>query len=293
MTFQSADTRTFNLHTDAGKVHAIERIGSKSSIVFLHGNSFSSRVFANQFQSEALRNHRLIALDLLGHGQSDNAKNPNYDYTISGFADTIAECLDQLNVPNCILVGWSLGGHVALDLLGRHAAISGLFLSGATAVPSGPMGVMRGFHFSRDMLLASKAVMTEPDSRRWEAACLGAYADGSYIADIMRTDPQLRPVLSKSTLRGRGNDHRAAVLQSKVPIHFLNGANEPFIRLDYLNELTGKDNVTSSRMSNAGHGSFLQQAEAFNSEIINFAETVSNHKLPSWKDVRQRLALAS
>jgi pimeloyl-ACP methyl ester carboxylesterase len=59
------------------------------------------------------RTHRVIAIDLLGHGGSEK---PTSGYTIPNQADLVAQALAQLGVRDAEVVGHSLGGGVAVGL---------------------------------------------------------------------------------------------------------------------------------------------------------------------------------
>lgn len=59
------------------------------------------------------RDHRVLAVDLLGHGGSEK---PGSGYSVSNQADVIAEVLGKLGVRNAEVVGHSLGGAVAVAL---------------------------------------------------------------------------------------------------------------------------------------------------------------------------------
>jgi pimeloyl-ACP methyl ester carboxylesterase len=59
------------------------------------------------------RRHRVIAVDLLGHGGSEK---PETGYAISNQADLVAQALDRLEVRDAMVVGHSLGGTVSVAL---------------------------------------------------------------------------------------------------------------------------------------------------------------------------------
>jgi pimeloyl-ACP methyl ester carboxylesterase len=61
--------------------------------------------------------YRVIAPDLLGHGESDK---PRADYSLGAFAVLLRDLLEVLDVPSATLVGHSLGGGVALQLVYQH-----------------------------------------------------------------------------------------------------------------------------------------------------------------------------
>ncbi len=55
--------------------------------------------------------HRVVAVDLRGHGQSDA---PQQEYSIEGFADDLAWVCARLGLENPVVVGHSLGGRIGL-----------------------------------------------------------------------------------------------------------------------------------------------------------------------------------
>jgi pimeloyl-ACP methyl ester carboxylesterase len=59
------------------------------------------------------RDHRVVAVDLLGHGGSEK---PTSDYSIENQADLVAQALGRLGVREAEVVGHSLGGPVSVAL---------------------------------------------------------------------------------------------------------------------------------------------------------------------------------
>jgi len=185
-------------------------VSSEAPIVLLHGSGFDSSVFDAQFNSHILAHHHLIAMDLPGHGQSDNARNPQADYSYAAMGEKVLEALNLMGVQSAIFVGWSLGGQIAIEI-NHDDCVKGVFAFGVAPIAPGPMGMIKGFHFSRDLLLASKAQFTHADAKRFEIACLGNEADGQCVDALIRVDPALRPAISKMALKGLGLDQKSAV----------------------------------------------------------------------------------
>lgn len=68
------------------------------------------------------REHRVIAVDLLGHGGSEK---PGTGYTPVNQAQVVAEALKRLGVSDAEIVGHSLGGTVAVALAQEHPQLVG------------------------------------------------------------------------------------------------------------------------------------------------------------------------
>jgi pimeloyl-ACP methyl ester carboxylesterase len=69
--------RTRKIDTPNGALAVQESAGQGPPVVLIHGNSSSSRVFSRQLDGPLGQRFRLIAVDLPGHGASDDAKDPS------------------------------------------------------------------------------------------------------------------------------------------------------------------------------------------------------------------------
>jgi pimeloyl-ACP methyl ester carboxylesterase len=101
------------LDLPSGEVQAIER-GPRNGppIVLIH--CFSCAIDWWDRVTPALsRRHRVVAIDLLGHGGSEK---PGSGYTPENQARVLAEALEQLDVSDATVVGHSLGGSVSVAL---------------------------------------------------------------------------------------------------------------------------------------------------------------------------------
>jgi pimeloyl-ACP methyl ester carboxylesterase len=105
--------------TDRLAVHILEvpdRTGVP--VVFLHGN-LSSSVFWQDTMLRLPSGYRPIAIDLRGFGGTDPAP---VDATrgLRDYAEDVAGLLSTLDITQAHLVGWSMGGGIALQLLRDH-----------------------------------------------------------------------------------------------------------------------------------------------------------------------------
>jgi pimeloyl-ACP methyl ester carboxylesterase len=77
--------------------------------------------------------HRVVSIDLRGHGDSDA---PRQRYTIEALADDVGWLCDQRALERVVVVGHSLGGLVALEFAaGRPDLIGGVVLIDSVLLP--------------------------------------------------------------------------------------------------------------------------------------------------------------
>ena len=88
----------------------------RPAFVFIHGWTCDRSFFAPQAKHFA-RRHRVVSLDLRGHGQSDK---PQGAYPIKAYVDDIAFLIDTLRLGKVVAVGHSMGGITALQLAADH-----------------------------------------------------------------------------------------------------------------------------------------------------------------------------
>jgi pimeloyl-ACP methyl ester carboxylesterase len=269
------------IETRHGSVRISDTMAGAAPLVMIHGSGSSRHVFSRQLHSHLSRNWRLIAIDLPGHGESSDARDPQSTYTVTGLADCIGEVAARLALHRFPVFGWSLGGHVAVEMAGSGNGISGLMLCGTPPVPNGLLGMLRGFSPSFDILLASKQNFTSRDVERFQSLCFGDATSSSFRDAIARADGRLRTIFSRAMLRGQGVDQRRTVEQADIPIAFVNGSRDPFVKLSYLSGLNiqllfeGKAHV----MEGVGHAPFWENPESFNSLLERFLQAVVTHEI--------------
>ena len=90
--------------------------GSGEVVVLLHGIAGSSQTW-RALICPLSRNYRVIAPDLLGHG---NSTKPRADYSLGALSALVRDILDELGIARATIVGHSLGGGIAMQFVYQH-----------------------------------------------------------------------------------------------------------------------------------------------------------------------------
>jgi pimeloyl-ACP methyl ester carboxylesterase len=119
-----------------GVALSYEEAGEGSPPVLLvHGWCCDHTYFAPQLEHFSERAHRVVAVDLRGHGRSDK---PHQNYPMQVFADDLAWMCQRLELAKPVVVGHSMGGIVAFDLAARYPDLPSavVMIDAAVVLPS-------------------------------------------------------------------------------------------------------------------------------------------------------------
>jgi pimeloyl-ACP methyl ester carboxylesterase len=104
--------------------------GKGTAVVLLHG-FLENKTMWDKYVSALSKNHRIITIDLLGHGETECL---GYVHTMEDQADMIFAVLISLRIRKIVLVGHSMGGYVALAFAELYPDnVKGLFLLNSTS----------------------------------------------------------------------------------------------------------------------------------------------------------------
>src|SRR4029079_286591 len=82
--------------------------------ILLHGLLFNQRMHQALAKALAERGHRVVTLDLLGHGESDRPSD-KWRYSMPAYGAQIVALLDHLGEDEAVVMGTSLGANAALE----------------------------------------------------------------------------------------------------------------------------------------------------------------------------------
>jgi pimeloyl-ACP methyl ester carboxylesterase len=130
-TTRTTEAKGVGAYADVNGINLYYEIhGAGRPMILLHGGLMSGETFGSVLPALAAR-HEVIAVDLQGHGRTADIDRP---IDIRLMADDIAALIDHLELDRPDVVGYSLGGAVALLTAVKYPAKVGKLVSAAAHV---------------------------------------------------------------------------------------------------------------------------------------------------------------
>ncbi|HET6861570.1 MAG TPA: alpha/beta fold hydrolase [Pyrinomonadaceae bacterium] len=250
-------------------------VGSGPAVVFIHGYPFNRSLWTEQVTALA-GTHRLVVPDLRGFGESDCGNLPS---TMNRLALDINLLLDHLRIQKAIIAGLSMGGYVTLAFYKEFQdRVSGLLLANTRAeqdsfeakssrreqaekaLTEGMAGIADSM---LPKLLTPETVSKKPDLVK-------------RIRDMMlKTDPK-GAAAALLGMAGR-EDFTSQLSQISVPVLIIAGRDDALIPMQHSERM--HQAIASSRLAvieHAAHVVNLEQAEAFNHEMMQFVTQLNS-----------------
>ena len=256
-----------------GQRYHIHEAGSGPPLLLLHGFSGSGADWAPLLTALA-RDYRLLAPDLLGHGASAAPASPAR-YGMDRAAADLVALLDALDIARAHLLGYSMGGRLALYLACRYPQRWGaLFLESSS--PGLAAAEARDARVAADEALADR-IETEGVAAfvdAWERlplwASQAALPPRVAAAQRARRLTNRAPGLANS-LRGMGSGVQpslwADLPQLDRPVQLLAGALDPKFAALAAEMALRLPRATLHIQPGAGHNLHLEQP-AFFADIV-------------------------
>jgi pimeloyl-ACP methyl ester carboxylesterase len=247
-------------------------------ILFIHGFSQCSLAWSRQLSSDLCPDHRLIAMDMRGHGSSEKPPGGYDDSRL--WADDVAAALRELDLDRPVISGWSYGPLVILDYV-RHygedaiggihfvSAISRLGSEAATSVLAPEfLALIPGF-FSSD---------AEESVRSLDSLLRMCFVTEPSSAELylMLGYNVLVPPFVRQALFSRAFDNDDLLPTLRSPVLITHGAQDAIVSRAVVDQHRALiPHAQVDIMSGAGHAPFWDDAPSFNRRLASFCESVS------------------
>ncbi len=260
------------------QLHLVETGNSRGRpIIFIHGFSQCWLSWSRQMSSDLADHHRLVAMDMRGHGLSDK---PREGYTDSRlWADDVNATIQALGLDHPILCGWSYGPLVILDYIRHYGedSISGInFVGGITKLGSdGALSVLTPEFLN--LVPGFFATDAEESARSLESLLRMCFAQEPSAEDLylMLGYNVSVPPYVRQALFSRAFDNDDLLPKIRKPVLITHGADDVVVKPAAVDQhKTGLAHAQIQMMANAGHAPFWDDAATFNQRLRTFSKNL-------------------
>jgi pimeloyl-ACP methyl ester carboxylesterase len=230
------------------------------ALVFAHGWTCDRSLFAPQAEHFAPR-HRVVSVDLRGHGGSDKPKGP---YPIDVYADDLARLIGELGLGKVVAIGHSLGGNVVLQLAAAHPDR----VAAIVMIEPAPFALPPEFRGAFTAMVAAIEAGNQAPRRQFAEQLFLPTSDPKLKAAVLELMLAAPSHVASSALKGLlAFDSLAAAAQCKVPALHL-AATAPLSPPHLMSQwLPG---VVNGWTVGAGHFCHLEAPEQVNAMVEGF-----------------------
>ncbi|MBW8324462.1 MAG: alpha/beta hydrolase [Prolixibacteraceae bacterium] len=251
--------------------------GEGKPIVLIHGWPLSDEMYEYQYNDLVNKNFRVIGITLRGFGKSDK---PYGSYHYDVHALDIKRVLDKLDIKDAMLVGFSMGGSIAVRFVSAYNEdqVTKLVLAGA-AVPSWTQRedfpynlpqkavdeLIKLNYKDRPKLLSDFAKIFSATETSLNEG-IGSWLNGIGLSASSHATAECLVAL-------RDTDLRPDLEKIQIPTLILHGKNDKICSFDLAEQM--KAGIKGSHLvtfEKSGHSLFLEETHKFNTELIKFAE---------------------
>lgn len=254
--------------------------GTGLAVLMIHGNSTSHRVFRNQLEGEFGTDYRCVAFDLPGHGASDDARDPDRTYNIQGYGAAAIELMQGLGIDRYAVLGWSLGGHIAIDMMGQSDSLAGVMITGSPPITQGKGAISEGFTGDIEHSMASRQVLSDDEIETFARNTCGPNApyDPFLKEAVARCDGRARSLMIAKLACGIGPNQQELAINAPIPFAIVNGAEDAFIHNGFIRDLPYR-NIWQGRVHDIpgiGHAPFWEAPDLFDPFFREFLRSLDN-----------------
>ncbi|MSP21837.1 MAG: 2-succinyl-6-hydroxy-2,4-cyclohexadiene-1-carboxylate synthase [Dehalococcoidia bacterium] len=258
----------------------VERWGSGPPVVLLHGFTGSAGGWADLAGALAPE-FEAIAIDIVGHGQSDAPEDVER-YSMRRVVDDLAAVLKALGHERATWLGYSMGGRTALQVAVHWPdVVSALILEGGT--PGLATSEERTARVAADEVLAQKILSegVEAFVDFWQEVAL--FASQKRLPQQRRDRVRAgrlrnRAIGLANSLRGMGTgaqeDVRDRLDGERAPSFLITGGLDTKFT-NIAREMAERlPNATIAVIDDAGHAAHVERPEEFSSLVLDFLRRV-------------------
>jgi pimeloyl-ACP methyl ester carboxylesterase len=258
------------------RIHVIDTGSSGGRpLLFIHGISQSCRSWMRQMESDLAADHRLVAMDLRGHGESDKPRDAYGDSKL--WADDVKAVIESLHLDRPVLAAWSYGPLVALDYLRHYGEerVGGLHIVGGIT-KLGSEDAMSVLDPEFLALVPGLLSDDEAESRRGLESlmrlCFARPLTGPEFDSMVAFNTAV-PAHVRQALFSRVLDNDDILTSLRKPVLLTFGTRDRIVEPEaaVAQHTARVPHAQVHMMEGVGHGPFWEDAAAFNARLRAFS----------------------
>ncbi|WP_422084197.1 alpha/beta fold hydrolase [Ulvibacterium sp.] len=250
-------------------------MSQRGTIFYIHGNSSSNRVFENILVSDKI-SYQQIAPNLPGHGKKAGEDRES-NFTTKGYCDFLLSKVNSIE-DDILLVGNSLGGHLALEIVPKVQRLKGLVIFGAPPVKK-PLNVKEAFNPipALQTFLKENPENEEIENALSEVISNHKLVDG-FVNDFKTANPKVRTALADDLSSGTWSNQAEIFLELHIPKLVIIGDKDVSVNTDYIKNLANQDKDLCELVffEKCGHYASIEKPLEFENILTSMAKKVFN-----------------
>jgi len=252
------------------------KTGAGPAVILLHGFGEDHHIF-NSTVTALEKTYTVYTPDLLGTGMSPINTFPS-NFSIEYVADSTAALIQHEKIENCVLLGHSMGGYVALAFAKKYPQyLKGFGLLHSTALPDTPIKIenrLRGITFIEKFGAATFLETTAPN-------LFGTYTQKNHpqlITEFIQSIPSFSNGALTSYYQAmmQRPDLTSVLETTPLPVLFILGDQDIAVALeDTLPQTKMPQTAYLYVLENCGHMGMLEQPIHFNKAVLDFLDKVN------------------
>jgi 3-oxoadipate enol-lactonase len=252
-------------------VPAFTTLGGGPTVLMLHGMVGGHLAFAPQVETLATAGYRAVAWDMPGYGHSA----PIEPYTFKGLAQSCVRLIESLKCEQVILLGHSMGGMVAQEVVARRPDLVNKLVLCSTSPAFGP----RDGEWQREFIAQGTAPLDAGKSMAELAETVVPQMVGpGSLPEGVRLATHCMGLVPAATYRRALEcivtfDRSANLRNILVPTLLIAGEHDRNAPPAVMKKMAeGIANSTYIEMKGVGHLQNLEAPDDFDALLLNFLE---------------------
>lgn len=247
-----------------------ERQGNTTPVFFVHGLFSNARTWRVALEQQCMNDIGIIAIDWPGHGRSERRTDPVH-YRFLEISALIANVIEQKKLEDVLIVGHSIGGHIAMQVPRFTDKVSAAVIVAAAPIDD-KSGLDTAYNLNEDITSILRGTITDDilcnawlHDRRLLADIKESYHD-THLAFRRTIDQNIIPFIGAPEFLPENK------LLKHKRVAFIYGEDEKLIKRSYLERMALQMPVNHSihYVPGAAHFPQMESPAVFSSILSNF-----------------------